>query len=113
VSAGIDQGGLKLCHYQTRINAIKLTWVKRLTSSTIHKLMDKKTLSIIIVNNKDQNYKFNFQQKIVNLKTTLEIWKQRNLTLKGKVTIIKSIALAPLIYISSIVDTPDKPKSMQ
>jgi hypothetical protein len=54
------------------------------------------------------NYKFNFQQKIANLKITLQMWKQRNLTLKGKITIINSIALTPLIYISSIVDTPEK-----
>ena len=36
------------------------------------------------------------------------MWKQRNLSLKGKIIIINTLALAPLIYISSIVDTPEK-----
>ncbi len=34
------------------------------------------------------------------------IWSQRGLTLKGKVTILNSLALSPLIYVSSIIDTP-------
>ena len=75
-----------------------LSWIKK----------PIETLGITIVYNSDLNFKYNFQQKIANLKTTLQIWKQRNLSLKGKTIIINSIALAPLIYISSIVDTPKK-----
>ncbi len=37
------------------------------------------TLSISILNNSDINYKLNFQQRIVTLKSTLNIWKQRKL----------------------------------
>ncbi len=36
------------------------------------------------------------------------MWKQRNLSLKGKITIINTLALALLIYLSSTIDTPDK-----
>ncbi len=25
----IDKGGRKLCHYETRVNALKLSWIKR------------------------------------------------------------------------------------
>ena len=75
-----------------------LSWIKK----------PIETLGVIIVNKTEMNYKLNFQQKIANLKTTLQIWKQRNLSLKGKTIIINSIALAPLIYVSSILDTPDK-----
>lgn len=35
------------------------------------------------------------------------MWKQRDLSLKGKITIINSLALCPIIYLSSIIDTPD------
>ncbi len=28
----IDKGGLKLCHYQTKVKALKLSGIKRLTS---------------------------------------------------------------------------------
>ncbi len=34
--------------------------------------------------------------------------KQRNLSLKGKIIIINTLALSPLIYLSSTIDTPDK-----
>ncbi len=30
----IDKGGLKLCHYETKVKALKLSWIKRLTSET-------------------------------------------------------------------------------
>ncbi len=64
------------------------------------------TLGIVITDNEDNNYKYNFQNKIANLKTTLTIWKQRKLSIKGKITIINSLALAPLIYVSSVISTP-------
>ncbi len=47
----------------------------------------------------------NFQQRILTLKTTLNIWKQRKLSLKGKITVLNHLALAPLIYVTSVVDT--------
>ena len=31
----IDKGGLKLCDYEIKVSALKLTWVKRLTDSQI------------------------------------------------------------------------------
>ncbi len=70
--------------------------------------MPIETLGITITDNSEQNYKHNFQNRITNLKTTLNIWKQRKLSLKGKITVINSLAHAPLIYASSVVDTPPK-----
>ncbi len=66
------------------------------------------TLGISIVNNSDMNYKLNFQQRIVTLKSTLNIWEQRKLSIKGKITILNTLALAPLIYVSSVIETPIK-----
>ena len=54
------------------------------------------------------NYNYNFKKRIDILKITLQIWKQRKLSLKGKVTVLNSLALAPLTYISSVVDTPKR-----
>ncbi len=42
------------------------------------------TLVIVITDNEDKNYKYNFQNKIANLKTTLNIWKQRKIIHKRK-----------------------------
>ncbi len=38
------------------------------------------TLGIVITDNENKNYKCNFQNKIANLKNTLNIWKQRKLS---------------------------------
>jgi exonuclease III len=66
------------------------------------------TLGIVIVDNDQSNYIHNFQQRIANLKSLLNIWKQRKLSLKGKVTVLNNLALAPLIYVSSVTNTPDR-----
>ncbi len=66
------------------------------------------TLGIVITDNEDKKYKYNFQNKIANLKTTLNIWKQRKLSIKGKNTIINSLALAPLINVSSVISTQQR-----
>ncbi len=66
------------------------------------------TLVIVITDNEDNNYKYNFQNKIANLKTTLTIWKQRKLSIKEKTTVINSLALAPVIYVSSVISTPQR-----
>ncbi len=57
------------------------------------------TLGIVITDNDDNNKKYNFQNQIANLKTTITVWKQRQFS-------INSLALAPLIYVSSVISTP-------
>ncbi len=66
------------------------------------------TLGIVIMDNDVTNFKYNFQQSIFTLKATLNIWKQRKLSLKGKITVLNNLALAPIIYDSSVVNTPNK-----
>ncbi len=39
------------------------------------------TLGIVIVDNDEDNYKYNFHQKIITLKSILNIWNIRKLTL--------------------------------
>ncbi len=51
------------------------------------------TLGITITDNLEANFKYNFQQRILNLKVILNIWKQRKLSLKGKITILNNLAL--------------------
>ncbi len=68
------------------------------------------TLGIVITDNDEANFKhnFHFQHRIFTLKATLNIWKQRNLSLKGKTTVLNNLVLAPIIYVSSVVNTPSK-----
>ncbi len=62
------------------------------------------TLGIFITNDAEENLNLNFKPRIANLTNLLNVWKQRNLSLKGKITIINALALAPLIYLSSTID---------
>ncbi len=67
-----------------------------------------KTLGIVITIDDELNYIHNFQQRILNLKSILNIWKQRKLSLKGTITNLNNIALSPIICTSSVVDTSTK-----
>ena len=40
------------------------------------------------------------------MQNTLNIWKLRTLSIKGKITVVNNLALAPLIYVASVTDTP-------
>ena len=66
------------------------------------------TLGIVITDNDESNFRHNFQQKIITLKATLNVWKQRKLSLKGKITILNNLALASITYMSSAVNPPNK-----
>ncbi len=48
------------------------------------------------------------REYLKNLKTILNIWKQRKLSQKRKITILNNLALTPLIYAASLVNTPQK-----
>ena len=40
------------------------------------------------------------------MKNTLAIWKCRNLSLKGKVTVINTLAISPLLYLANTIHVP-------
>ena len=50
--------------------------------------------------------KYNYTEKINKLKTTLNIWRYRNLSLFGRICIIKALAVSQLIYLMSIIPSP-------
>ena len=45
-------------------------------------------------------------EKITKLETILNIWSARRLTLLGKITIIKSLALSQIVYLLSALPAP-------
>ena len=56
-------------------------------------------LGIFHTLNKSLHIKNNFERVLLNFTTTLSIWRSRNLTLYGKIQILKSLALPKLYYI--------------
>ncbi len=85
--------------YKSPQNIWRMCWAKK---KSILKI------SIVVTDNDDTNYQHNFQPRILNLKITLNNWKQRKLSLKGKITILNNLALTPLVYAASLVNTPQK-----
>ncbi len=64
------------------------------------------TLGIFITNNLEYNLKYNFRPKLAILQKTLNMWKQRTLSIKAKITIVNTLALSLLIFTSSLIETP-------
>ena len=53
-------------------------------------------------------YKKNFEQKLNSMKSLLNLWYPRNLTLYGRITILKSLAISKLVYNTSVLTFPSK-----
>ena len=51
--------------------------------------------------------RLNFGEKILNLEKTLNTWQQRNLTLYGKINIVKTLGISKLIYSALLLPVPD------
>jgi hypothetical protein len=65
------------------------------------------TLGVKLSVKGEDHYNLNFKDKILNLKNILRIWKGRHLSLKGKATIINTLALSPILYLASVIHVPD------
>jgi len=65
------------------------------------------SLGITISGNEIEHYDLNYKQRLLNLKNLLNSWKGRKLSLKGKVTVVNTLAISSLIYVASVIHTPD------
>ena len=79
-----------------RSTQLQLTWTRD----------PVKILGIQFSYDEKQNNYYNFAIKIQKLQTNLDLWKSRNLTLFGKVLIIKSLGLSQLVYSASDLNVP-------
>ena len=66
-----------------------------------------KLLGIYIGYNSNTIQSMNFNEKLAKMKTKFNIWRQRDLSIKGKILIIKTFGLSQLLYVSSILYVPD------
>ena len=88
---GIDQGP------ELPINHFGLTW-----STGVINL-----LGVTLSNDKETSKDENFKHRIKGMETLTKIWASRNLSLKGKLTIINSLLIPKLIYPCTILDVPE------
>jgi exonuclease III len=62
-----------------------------------------KTLGITLSNNLEEIMQTNFEPRILDVKNVLNIWYSRNLSFKGKTTVLTSLILPKLLYVASIL----------
>ena len=48
----------------------------------------------------------NFWDKLISLKKLLNIWSQRDISVYGKINLVKSLALSRLVFICTVMETP-------
>jgi len=67
---------------------------------------EAKTLGIIFTNNISDRISINLDNKIEEMYSCLNKWKKHNLTLLGKITVIKTFALPKIIYPLTVLENP-------
>ena len=65
-----------------------------------------KNLGIHFSYNEKRNNDLNFSQKIRKLQTKLDMWSSRDLTIFGRVMILKILGLSQLVYSASNLTVP-------
>ena len=86
----------KLKHSKDKIEGIK--WYEK----------PIKTLGVYFGNNKEDCEKLNWENKIDKMNTLFFSWGKRNLTILGKIMIIKALVIPIFTFVSSACVVPDK-----
>ena len=102
--------GLKINIEKTkimRIGALKNTNMKLCPEYkvewTSHSLS---MLGVVIPNNRTLLCELNYEPKLRKIENTVAVWRQRKLTVYGKVTIIKTFLISQIIYLMSVLPAP-------
>ena len=66
-----------------------------------------KTLGIYVNLNRTVTIEENYKERLKKIKNLLEIWNLRKLTLKGKIIILNTLVISQLIYVGTVLYTPD------
>ena len=66
-----------------------------------------KSLGAYLSYNEDKNNEENFFYKIRKMKTKLNLWLTRDLTLYGRTLLAKTIGISQLIYTASMLTVPE------
>ena len=64
------------------------------------------TLGVTISGNETDHYIMNWKKRLKNMRNLLASWKCRNLSIKGKVTVINVLAISPLLYLANVIAVP-------
>ena len=62
-------------------------------------------LGVHFTYNIELSYKNFFFDKLSSLKKTLSVWSRRDLSMYGRINIVKTLALSRVVFISSVMET--------
>jgi hypothetical protein len=66
-----------------------------------------KILGIHFSYNEEIRNEKNFTETIGKIENVLAVWRQRNLTLEGKITIFKTLAISKIVFIAFLSNVPE------
>ena len=70
-------------------------------------------LGVHFTYNTELSYKKNFFDKLGSLKETFSVWSRRDLSIYGRINIVKTLALSKLVFISSVMEIWRPQKTLQ
>lgn len=65
-----------------------------------------RVLGVYISYNEQECIRKNFQDKIIKCKGILDMWKGRNLSIIGRIQIVRTFIISQFLYVSSSIDVP-------
>lgn len=98
---------------EININKTEAMWIGSSKDNTSHPLGLNWTsepilaLGIYFTYNTELSNQLNFYEKLKILENCLCIWKKRNLSIYGKINIVKTVGLSKLNFNSSVLPVPD------
>ena len=84
------------CSRKLNCGKLKLNWVEHST----------RILGIHICNTRQGLLEVNYKEILNKLKNKLSVWNMRNLSLLGKITIIKVLGISQLVYLFGMLPSP-------
>ncbi len=65
-------------------------------------------LGVYVSYDKEACYQLNFESRIFKAKRIIHMWSSRNLTIFGRIQIVKTFVQSQFLYVSSVIETPVK-----
>ena len=65
-------------------------------------------LGIFFSYDEDESNKYNFEKKIQDAKSVVNLWKMRDLTTIGRIQIIKTYVISKFMYTCSVIHMPEQ-----
>jgi hypothetical protein len=66
-----------------------------------------KMLGIYINKDEEQCIKDNFKERLDKIENIVKLWCLRKMTLKGKIIIVNTLLISQMLYVCSVLETPD------